>query len=107
MGGHHSGSGGVPDGEQDDGDIAFGGPGEHLTEQGGLPDRLQDQREHPGVGQPERIVEIGGRGGDEFLAGRTARVNPMARRSLSIAENTEAEWVTRATGRAGSGSGSM
>lgn len=34
-------------------------------------------------------------------------MNPIARRARSIAENTEPEWVTSATGPAGSGSGSV
>ena len=33
-------------------------------------------------------------------------MKPSARRVRSIAENTEPEWVTSATGPAGSGSGS-
>ena len=36
----------------------------------------------------------------------TATVYPSARRVRSIAENTEPDWVTSATGPAGSGSGS-
>ncbi len=36
----------------------------------------------------------------------TASENPNARRQRSRAENTEPEWVTSATGPAGSGSGS-
>ena len=37
--------------------------------------------------------------------GETARVNPNPRRAFSIAVNTDPEWVIRATGPAGTGSG--